>query len=682
MEEKLNNEKLIEIKQDYQNFLGRISKKRILLEKVYNYTKKGYLSELIQEELANIARECPTFSYNTIIEDYLTICFDKAEGYAAKKVMSSIIKNQPEFASEIAEGIASACYSRDRMDFAVDIISGSIKQNPDVAFNIIENFIVNCFFSEDIKKKTKFTMNLISKILYRNPNLADRTYFTFSKYINLYKGRSMLEILKVLNSILTKSSSKGLKKLVEQYAVMIFSDYLVSSFFRLKKDNSLSKCDRDESCERQICMLLKKCDIIGSNIETFEDITIDSLIGKWTQFFNNKIQFNSIDSGRLSEIVMYILKDFAEGKPIKYLFDNERFKNFYYIKKSSMYGARQFELLRNKSLDDSSISIVYTANKSHAIICIIKGGAVKAIDSSYASEGPFAVNYFNRSSYQENRTCYINAGLAFKIILDLSKYNRLDNVIGYLGKVENGQQNIITKLSDEIVKLYEILGQDKNSQFKLTSDDIRSIKQEQVVSPQLSPRSSFSFSPIPEKVSLPSFTQEPILPNISEFKEAVIPSIPLMRVSPSFSESEQALLSEHLPINQNKENAEKQVQPLKKIVKQLKIDYKNFIIVKKYLIQAFEASNYKVQCEEINKDGNQVIDKIIARKEEFVPDDTALAIDKNAVSQGRVAKKTIVRSKQERRHPALSVKGHERASDKNQGVIHLTKKDCKNIMGL
>ena len=112
-----------------------------LLEQAFNDMINGLSVEKIQEELLDIKKEHKVLPYDMIIEDFLTMCFNKYEDLSAKRVMSSIIKNQPEFASEITEGIIRACYLSDNNDFAVSVIANSVKQNLTISFKIIDTFM-------------------------------------------------------------------------------------------------------------------------------------------------------------------------------------------------------------------------------------------------------------------------------------------------------------------------------------------------------------------------------------------------------------------------------------------------------------------------------------------------------------------------------------------------------------
>ena len=128
-----------------------------LLEQAFNDMIDGLSVEKIQEELLDIKKEHKILPYDMIIEDFLTMCFNKYEDISAKRVMSSIIKNQPEFASEITEGIIRACYLSDNNDFAVSVIANSVKQNLTISFKIIDTFMK--FYSLNGEK------DLIEKII-------------------------------------------------------------------------------------------------------------------------------------------------------------------------------------------------------------------------------------------------------------------------------------------------------------------------------------------------------------------------------------------------------------------------------------------------------------------------------------------------------------------------------------
>ena len=337
--------------------------------------------------------------------------------------------------------------------------------------------------------------------------------------------------------------------------MVLLHKYLEYTLFNLK-DESFLKADRNTVFEEQLLKLLQKCNIVDSSIKNFSDIHVDSLANEWAIFFNNKIKYDKMNGGYSLQIVLYIIKDFAKGKTIEYLFNSEKLKNFY-IAVLDINTVRNFEQFVKKSGKENDDFVMYVNTKKHAVVFVVEKGTAKLIDSSLALErfgvGPF----LNHRYYQENDSCYLNAGAVFKIILDLADKKPLKDIFKYLSDSDRyGRQNVIVEVSKEIAKLYEFLGLAKNSQFSMENDG-----------------------------AYMDIAHSTLNPTTQAITKA----------------GQQTTLSNEV------------IQPLKKMdVQQLKISRNLFAVKAGFLAKAFEELNYRVQC--FDKDNNE------AKNTEFFAD--------------------------------------------------------------
>ena len=254
---------------------------------------------------------------------------------------------------------------------------------------------------------------------------------------------------------------------LNSFSILILSQYLKDTLFTLKENEekgSLSKKDRDLNFEKEITELLGKL-----YKKDFNKIKIEDLIPIWKEYFKNKIDILSINSGNLNETLLYILEIFKD-KTIGYLFDEEfkqKFKNFYFIDLCKKNGEKQLKNLINKSLEEKEKDkyfVCYTIIPRHEIISIIKNGNIKLIDSSQTSSEKYKeilnkpdfknekIDYFNEFSYQENGTCYLNATLAFKVIMK-KLYNKIDKELINEELINDNLTEVINDLKGPLVKL-------------------------------------------------------------------------------------------------------------------------------------------------------------------------------------------------------------------------------------
>lgn len=182
-----------------------------------------------------------------------------------------------------------------------------------------------------------------------------------------------------------------------------------------------------------------------------------------------------------------------EDKEIKYLFSDEFkkiFANFYFIDLREENRKQELKYLIDTS--KNKCFVCYTMFPEHGIISIIQNGNIKLIDSSQVihlfkkdkniltdclseeckkilTNRDFEnekIKYFNKFSYQANETCYLNAALAFKVIM-----KELYNKTKELKEKEINEKLINKKLTDVINVLEEPIKSKDSAEVKITYRD-------------------------------------------------------------------------------------------------------------------------------------------------------------------------------------------------------------------
>ena len=492
---------------------------------------------------------------------------------ALAKVISNIIKKNPNLTIEVIGGFSKSSFSVADEKTIQKVMLEIMKQkkdfkkiNKNLNFEIILAFIYDYFLIE----REDLTQNILVSIIEQNPDLAYTTINSLNGMLNVVNCNLLRPVERVFNNILDKVSNQKLRELIEPFSIVIVSRYIENLLFVSKNRGFLPKCNRDIYFERTLLGLLKKCNVVSPDIKKFEDIEVNSIVDKWVQYFNNKIEYNGIDCGNLSEMIPYVLRDFAKDRTIQYLFENKNLKNFYRIETLNNDYNIQLEVFEKKSMESGETFVIQlnvpTNIGFHEVVFVIENGKKKAIDSSFALAGIFGKDiFFNNVKYQENGTCYLNAGIAFKILVDLANKKPLKNALIELHEIKDGQQNIVSEISKEVVKFYELLEQTKDS-----------------------------------KIVVDEYTHTP-------------------KQTPSSE-----LLEMELLIDEDNKDLAKQIHLLKKEVKRLEIDRSRFIIFEDKLVKALEALDYNVQYVVKNSENapsiNRVVksDKIIATKNENI----------------------------------------------------------------
>ena len=355
-------------------------------------------------------------------------------------------------------------------------------------YNIIMSFTKACF----LKFKVPLAHKSLLEIANLNQDYQNLVYISINDLIASYfYDKDTLNTIYAFHNILNGIKDVKSQDVFKIYSITILFKYLERILFSLKDFVNpsvyLSKCVRDPELELYLLALMKKCDIVDCNTKKFADIPIDSLVNKWAQYFNEKIKNTGIDGGYFCEILPYVFKDFAKGQTLEYLLNNPNLKNFYYINSDQYKNMEEFRLLIKNVIKSNNTSIIHTCLKGHAFVLIIEKAKIEIVDSSLIVDNmPFEFSFFNNEVYQVNGTCYINAGIAFKTILDnyfklinqsgdSSKINligeesakrneRLEKVLKDLYSGEGMEQKIIFEISKDVVKFYELLTQAKDWQ--------------------------------------------------------------------------------------------------------------------------------------------------------------------------------------------------------------------------
>ena len=558
--------------------------------------KKQEINKELAKKFKDFATQCADFStfYPKFCNELRPIINSKDKKLKDDKVVELLFfiktiskydfhnkKSRKKYLNNAICIVLLSFFNLGTVDDMIIIMAGITNISPDLHALMCNSFVFNVFYS----------------VLDEN-----RQYLTdkfFSIFDNIKDGPQF----------------KNLKSLIEPISLLILLEYLTETLFTFREGDLSSKNFRKSSFEYRILLLLKKYNIIDYNVDDFLDIQVNFIVEQWVKYFNNKIQNEGIDSGTLARVLPYVLKDFAEGKTIKYLFSHRGlFKNFHLVFGKDSSIQKRFESLDNKTKNNDP-TVTYTSNDTHSVIRLMNKESVKIIDSSFYLErwNNETCSFFNYISYQKNGTCYLNAALAFKIILDnyikSVRKNRLESsklteekilrrneiladILKYLHDGVGEEQNILLKVSEELVKFYELL-----QHGKFVVDE---------------------YTQIPEQT----------------------PSSALIEVASQADMDKQKL---------EKQIQSKQMRLLKVEAQQLDIKYKDLAIKEKYLVRALEASNYKVQYVEAdeqeaqnikpvqandstdinNKNNNtsSMINKIIAKKE-IKEQDRIIMIDK------------------------------------------------------
>ena len=281
----------------------------------------------------------------------------------------------------------------------------------------------------------------------------------------------------------------------------------------LKDKSSLSKTDRDTNIESQLLNLFKFLypEVFKEDIKNFEDIKLKDLIPIWQIYFVSRIKTQTIDAGRFQEVLPFIFDIFKDNKALTISQFIEQTKallqNFYYIDLGYKEEKEQLKKIKEESEKDENKDkpfIVYTCFSKHAVVSIIQDGQISIIDSSriifdsnHSQDQQILIDcgfkiddkeedlYFNTISYQQNGTCYLDATLAFKSIMeklylqqqdkkpeDISPATLNSILHSILNDLKNGTnieltqsgktiklQRIVVNVVNQLAKFYETLQQ-------------------------------------------------------------------------------------------------------------------------------------------------------------------------------------------------------------------------------
>ena len=445
-------------------------------------SKKEYIS-YIQPTILKIIKAKPEFASKTV--DALTRAY-LSKGKKISDIEPTILKiieENPNLVYIVTHILIQVLLvKKQNISDIQEIISKIIeldctKQNRNFVFDTV------CALLEVLLSKKEYISYIqptILEIIKKNQDSEKLVFNTVRAYLQtcLLEGKYK-ELLSNFENFLEevkKCVKKGDKIVnsLNSFSILILSQYLKDTLFTLKENeekSSLLKKHRDEKLEEKITKLLGKLyqgkfEDISNN---FKNIKIKDLIPIWKKYFKNKIDILSINSGNLNETLLYILEIFKD-KTIGYLFDEEfkqKFKNFYFIDLCKKNGEKQLKNLINKSLEEKEKDkyfVCYTIIPRHEIISIIKNGNIKLIDSSQTSSEKYKeilnkpdfknekIDYFNEFSYQENGTCYLNATLAFKVIMK-KLYNKIDKELINEELINDNLTEVINDLKGPLVKL-------------------------------------------------------------------------------------------------------------------------------------------------------------------------------------------------------------------------------------
>ncbi len=553
-----------------QHNLTKFSKNNIINGFTRAYILSNKDIDFIQTQMFKIIEKRNNL-VNTIIDGFVSACVSSNNVNFVQANILEIIKKRQDLAPKVIDSFMNNCFLSKKIDLLKAVIPIIInqEQNVDLVFNIVNRLLVNYECNEN----DNFDIGeLVKQAINKNQDLA-RIYNIFQNFTtNILTTEEISKIATLLDEV-AKTNNQKLNDIIKLSSIVVLFQYLQEILFTLNHNEDFINVERDHKREEEILKLLKKCGVVDPTVEKFDDIQIDSLVVKWAELYGNKIQYKGIDCGSFMEVLPYAFKDFAKGQTVGYLFDNKTLKNFYFIRTHNQSGQDQFEFLRKKSKETGDVYVAYLSTKNHGLISIIKNGREKFIDSSYGGIDALVSlikngcekfidssrdsiskaimdDVLNFSAYQENGTCYINAEIAFKMILDnysqIAQENGFEDIIFFddrpFGKdmtdeegfehMNNGRK-IVSKISRETVKLYEFLGSVESSRFAVAGEN--------------------------------------------EFVEPHA-SAPMTQMVDQLAQQFQ----NNIEVNQQ--------------VQQLKIAYKNFIIDAEHLTKALKELNYKVQC--------------------------------------------------------------------------------------
>ena len=264
---------------------------------------------------------------------------------------------------------------------------------------------------------------------------------------------------------------------------------------------------------------------VFGDIDKFEDAKLKDLIPIWQIYFVNKIKIQTINGGDLCELLSFIFDIFKDNKDLtigQFIEQTKALlKNFYYIDLNFEEGKEQLKKIKEESEKPENKDkpfIVYTIFPEHVVVSIIQNGQISIIDSSHAICHPnyqqyqqilrecgFEIDvkkenglYFNAIPYQENGTCYLNAELAFKCIMEeflsQQKDKKPEDTSTTLNSILDGLkqqtgislksipsippqyrkanlQQIVVNLASQLAKFYEAL-QQKVDESYLTDGEV------------------------------------------------------------------------------------------------------------------------------------------------------------------------------------------------------------------
>ncbi len=621
-------------------------------------------------------------------ESFAKFCFDNnKEIYLHKIIFSLIVLEsscdysdytglESDSADLIFENTLTVCYNRNKLNFAAKLVFDLMRKDSYFIDNIFYSFLkiyhsLKVFTSNFKEEKyVKFIGRIMSKILFRDQCLTNNIYVYFRKnQIFCYKNtEEAIKLMQLFFMVFeNETNNKKLIDVMKSYSMLFLYGYLENVLFSIEDNKLLLKFKRDLRFEEEIFKMFHKYRIIDYSIKKFDDIPVNFLVNKWAKFFNDEIKYKGIDGGFFCDVLMYILKDFGAGYTLGDLFKNKKLENFYYIIEYTNTGKKQIELLKNKSKDTDDFFVVYAISKTHGFVYVIANGIIETIDSSHAHKSYDEI-FLNTLQYQENGTCYINAAAAFKVILDLSNNNSIEDILEYIKDFKYFKQNIDFEVSKEILGLYELLALVKNSEFDVPeSEQFLSSDSEQLPYYFTMPaRIPLFYSKSKEEKTL-SNPSTNVLPkpdsNLSFSVGGIFSPLPKeTQFSPieqkqnllESPKSEQLLLSAQVDkictqADQNKTNTLKQARPLYRRAKRFMIKSNNFIIEEERLLEILNMSNYKIRYFSNTEDKDCAADRIVAVR----------------------SRHNLEKMKQ--KYPRLYARNIERKLKKDDHIIHLSK---------
>ena len=254
-----------------------------------------------------------------------------------------------------------------------------------------------------------------------------------------------------ISSQLFKASNgnERLRQYAEFYSLLILAKYLQDTLLFTPIKNELRKCTRNDTGEHMLSEQLFGC-------EEFKEIKLISFVNKWKEYFGEKIKNDRIGGTNFFQILPYVFKSilkYNSNATIEDLFNLTIQNNFYYVvDTNSEKTTKQIEALKKEYGTNHGICIICEQKGNNFIVHIIIGNEAYKINEA---------NYQLFAQHFGNTASYIDAGIAFRVILDeyleQIETRNLEQALRYLLE-GNGEKRIERRIKGKAENLFAKFG--------------------------------------------------------------------------------------------------------------------------------------------------------------------------------------------------------------------------------